>query len=92
MVKCKGKSEIMQEEKKILISSAFMGELIPPQRRLKLKENHEVDLMDVECFFEMQRSNKIRELIRVICEIPEKDSEGGLRKNKEIEIEWKLFG
>ena len=44
MAKCKGKSERIREEGKIVTALAFMVELIACHLRLKLKENHEANL------------------------------------------------
>ena len=43
-------------------------------------------------FLGIREENKIRELHRVIFEMPEKKSELRTRKKREIETEWELLG
>ena len=61
-----------------------MGSSFKIGRKSRSEFNHE------ERFLEVQETKKIRQLYRAICENPEKKSERGLRKKKEIEIEGKL--
>ena len=49
MVKCKGK--VKEFEKRMLTALAFKDGLIANQCRLKLKENHEANLITKNAFF-----------------------------------------
>ena len=65
-----------------------MGEVIADLIHLKWKENQNDHLLNEKAILKAREENKIRELYREICEMPEKPNEIGLRKKREIETEW----
>ena len=71
MVEFVDEKERSKEEKKFLTASAFMEEVIAGKRRLKLEENLDLNLLKEKAALKVQGTNEIRELFRVICEIPE---------------------
>ena len=50
---------------------ALMGELISDHRRAKLKENQDADSITEVAALKANVTNKIREIYRGVCEIPE---------------------
>ena len=69
-----------------------MGKVIANHRRLKLKGSKEANLTSQKAIWKAREADKIRELYRAIFEFPEKPSEIGLRKKKEIETGWEFLG
>ena len=82
MVKFSDENERSQSETKILTALAFMEEVIANKCQLKLKANLEAHPTAEKAISEAQDTNKIRELYRVICEIPGKPCEIELRKSE----------
>ena len=70
MVKFQDKRERSQEEKNALMSFPLMVEVIAGQRHLKLKDNPDVGYTET-AVSKAEETNKIREIYRAICEIPE---------------------
>ena len=91
IAKFSGENARSKEEKKILTPFAVMGEVIANQCQLKLTENQEANLIAERAIAKVQEANKMSELFRVICEIPEKPSGNPLRYKREIENEWKFL-
>ena len=87
MVKFSDEKERSQEEKNILTALSFVGEVILGKCQLKFKENQESNLITEKSIFEVREASRIRELRRIICEIPEKSIEIDLRKKRDIEDE-----
>ena len=69
----------------------FAEEVIASQRRLKLKENREPNLIAQKEILEAQGTSKILELYRVICEFPGQTIEIELGKKRKIETEWEFL-
>ena len=82
----------MNEERKVLMELALMGELILDQCRLKLKENQDADLITEVAVLKVNEANGIRERYRAIFEIPENPSEIELRKKQKLKMDGKLRG
>ena len=57
-----------------------MGELIAKQCRLKQEENKEANLIEKNAISEAQDANKIRDLYRLVCEIPENKRDGAQKE------------
>ena len=79
-----------EEEQQVLAALAFLEEVISDQCRLKLKENQDADLITEPAVLGINETNKIRELYRTLCEIPETKKE--MKSNQEIAKEWKEMG
>ena len=71
IVKFQGEKGRSREEQKVLTALDFAGEVIAAQCELKLKDNQEANLIAETDVSKAQETNKIRELYREICEIPE---------------------
>ena len=71
MAKCQCGKARSREEKKVLIALALAGEVISGQCQLKLKENQDANSIIETTVLKVRETNKIREIYREICEIPE---------------------
>ena len=61
-----------------------MGELVAINRHFKWDANKEADLFAKNAFLEAQGKNRIRDLHRVIFEIMETQSGGGLERGGKL--------
>ena len=65
-----------------------MGEIIGDRRRVKRRNNENVKLMADEAVLRVSGANKIRELYRILKEIPETEKMKELRIRQEVEKVW----
>ena len=72
----------MEEEQRVLTELAFLAEVIFGQYQQKLKENQDVGRFTEVAVLKINETNKIRELCRAICEIPETEQEKDANKRK----------
>ena len=68
---CGRKKGNEEEEQHVLAALALLGEVITDQRQVELKENQDADLITDSAVLGINETNKIRELYRALCEIPE---------------------
>ena len=61
----------MDEDRKVLMALALMEEAILGHLQVKLKENRDAGSITEVAVLKVNETNKIRELYRGICEIPE---------------------
>ena len=61
----------MGEEKEVLSALALMEEFISDQRQLKFKDNPDANSITEVAILKVNEANKIRDLYRGMCEIPE---------------------
>ena len=65
------------EEKDVLMSLALMEEIIGGQCRVKRRNSENAKLIDGEAVLKVSEANKIRELYRILNEIPETGKDEG---------------
>ena len=90
-VQCVRKKGNEEEQQQVLAALAMLGEVILDQRQLKLKENQDGDLITESEVFEINETNKIRELYRTLCEIPETEKEKDTKAKQEVAKEWEAM-
>ena len=76
------------EEKDVLASLALMEEMIANQCMVKRRKNESSKLIAEGAVLKVKETNKIRELYRILNEIPESYKEKELRIKQEVEKEW----
>ena len=75
------------EEKDVLASLALMEEMIVNQCMVKKRKNESSKLIAEGAVLKVKETNKIRELYRILNEIPESYKEKELRIKQEVEKE-----
>ena len=65
-----------------------MGEMIANQCMAKRRKNESSKLIEEGAVLKVKETNKIRELYRIMNEIPESYKEKELRIKQEVENEW----
>ena len=81
-------SEERNGEKDVLASLALMGEMIANQCMVKRRKNESAKLLAEGAVLKVNEKNKVRELYRILNEIPESKKEKELRIKQELEKEW----
>ena len=90
-VQCARKKGI-EEEQRVLMALALLGEVILGQRQKRLMENRDAGRITEVAVLKINEANKIRELYRRIGEIPETEKEKEVGKRGEMEEEWEAMG
>ena len=75
-------------EKDVLASLSLMEEMTVNQCMAKRRKNEEAELIAEKAVLKVNGANKIRELYRIMNEIPESYKEKELRIKQEVEKEW----
>ena len=75
----------MGEERQVLAAMALMEEVISDQCQLKLKGNQDTDSITELAVLEINETGDIRELYRLVCEIPE--NQNGIEAKTDQETE-----
>ena len=75
-------------EKDVLASLALMEEMVANQCMVKRRKSESAKLLAEGAVLEVKETNKVRELYRIMNEIPESKKEKELRIRQEVEKEW----
>ena len=82
--------ERSREEKEVSMALASMWEVISDQCQLKLNANQESDSITGAAVSKVRGANKIRELYRSICEIPENSGGIGMERSNKLKANGNL--
>ena len=69
-----------------------LEEVILDQRQQNSEENQDVGRITEVAVLEINETNRIRELYREFCEIPETEKEKDVSKRQEVGKEWTAMG
>jgi len=84
LIRAKKFSGGSNEEKDVLASLALMEEMIANQCMVKRRNNENAKLIAEEAVLKMNETNKIRELYRIMNEIPESQKEKNCELSKKL--------
>ena len=82
----------MGEEREVLTAIDLMGELILDKRQLTFKANQDVGSITEVTVLKVMGPNKIRDLYRSICEIPENRAKSNWKWRKKLKMNGEIFG
>ena len=81
----------MGEEREVLTAPALLGGLILDQFQLKFKANQELGSITEAAAMKAKETNKIRDICRAICEIPENRAKSNRERIKKLKTNGKLW-
>ena len=77
-----------EEEKKVLAALALFGEIVVGQCQAKRKENQDAKQLTETATMEINETNKIKELYKILGEFTESEKEKQLKERQQVEGEW----